>query len=106
VSIGQGALRITLDYPSGPFFRRYRGSVPRLTVDGVDQPGTVWGTQVIPVPAGPHKIRVLVRGQDGDAFGHAEATVTVDLAGQSAVVYKAPWFHGSRGRLKIAPGAG
>lgn len=100
MSIGQGALRVTLGYPSGPFTHGYRDSTPRLSVDGVDQRVT-WGTQLITLPAGPHAIKILVYAEDGAAFGLAETPVTVDLGAQAALAYKAPRFHGSRGKVKL-----
>jgi hypothetical protein len=99
VSIGQGALRVTFAYPS--FGGSYKNSSPRLTIDGVDQPVRTWGSHIVPMPAGPHTVKVLVVAEDGDAFGLAEAAVGVELAGQTAVEYKAPRFHGSRGKLRI-----
>jgi hypothetical protein len=71
-----------------------------LSVDGVDQQAT-WGTQVISLPTGPHVVKILVYAQDGDAFGLAETPVTVDLGAPAVLVYKAPRFHGSRGKLRI-----
>jgi len=100
VSIGQGALRVTLGYPSGPFTHGYRDSTPRLAIDGIDRTVT-WGTQLIPLPAGPHAVKIMVYAEGGDAFGRAETPVTIGLGAQTALVYRAPRFHGSRGKVKV-----
>ena len=104
MSIGQGALRVTLGYPSGPFTHGYRDSTPRLSVDGVEKAAS-WGAHTVPLPAVPHTIKVVVHAEDGDAFGLAEAPVTVDLGRPTDLVYRAPRFRGSQGKIKSTPAA-
>jgi len=100
MSIGQGVLRMTFAYPS--FTRRYKRSRPRMAVDGVEQRVTGWGSEIVTVPAGPHKIRVGVVPLDGGAEeGAAEAAVSVGVGAQIAVEYQAPRMRGSKGALRI-----
>lgn len=98
MSIGQGALRVTLGYPSGPFTHGYRDSTPRLSVDGVERAAS-WGAHTLALPAGPHRVKVVVHAEDGDAFGLAEAPVTIDLGGPTDLVYRAPRFRAAKGKL-------
>jgi len=100
VSIGQGALRVTVGYPSGPFTHGYRDSRPRLSVDGVEHTEVTWGSHTFALPAGPHKVKIIVYAPGGDAFGLAEAPVTIGVGKQTELVYKAPRFHGGRGKIK------
>lgn len=99
MSIGQGALRVTVGYPSGPFTDGYRDSTPRLSVDGIERAAS-WGVHTLALPAGPHTVKVVVYAADGDTFGLAESPVTIGLGEQAEIVYKAPRFHGARGRIK------
>ncbi|WP_027344722.1 hypothetical protein [Hamadaea tsunoensis] len=99
MSIGQGAIKVTFAYPS--FGGGYADSSPRLTIDGIEQPVRAWGSHVLPVAAGPHTLRILVDTPGGDSFGLAEAPVTVGLGDQVAVDYRAPRFHGARGRIRV-----
>jgi hypothetical protein len=101
VSIGQGALRVTVGYPSGPFTNGYRDSTPRLSVDGVEH-AAGWGVHTLALPAGPHTVKVVVHGADGDTFGLAEGPATIGLGRQTDLVYRAPRFHGSRGKIKAS----
>lgn len=101
MSIGQGALRVTLGYPSGPFTDGYREATPRLSVDGVERREITWGADDIVLPTGPHAIKILVYAHDGDAFGLAETSVTVELGKTTELHYKAPRFHGSHGKVKV-----
>lgn len=98
MSIGQGTLRVTLAYPSGPFTTGYRASTPRLSVDGVER-AAEWGVHTLALPAGPHTVKVVVDTGDGDGFGLAESPVTVGLGTQTDLVYRAPRFRGARGRI-------
>ena len=98
MSIGQGSLRVTLGYPSGPFTQGYRASRPRLSVDGVEHAAS-WGVHTVALPAGPHTVKVVVYADDGDAFGLAEEPVTIGLGTQADLVYRAPRFHGARGTI-------
>ena len=56
----------------------------------------------IALPAGPHTVKVVVYPQDGDAFGLAEAPVTIALGTPTAVVYRAPRFQGPKGKIRTS----
>jgi hypothetical protein len=99
VSTGQGALRVTFSYPSGPFTRGYHAFTPRLMVDGVERFGIGWGQHELLLPAGPHKIKIMVYAADGAPFGLAEKSITITLGDAIDVVYKAPRFKGAHGHV-------
>jgi hypothetical protein len=90
-----------MGYPSGPFTHGYRASMPKLSVDGVER-ASGWGDHTIALPAGPHTVKVVVYPQDGDAFGLAEAPVTIALGTPTAVVYRAPRFQGPKGKIRTS----
>ena len=103
MSLGQGVLRMTFTRPSWAVARSYKDTVPVLAVDGVRQPVTSWAPEAVPVPAGPHRLRVSVvpRAGSGKEYAPAEAAVTVGVGAQLYVEYRAPRLPGQDGKLRI-----
>ena len=101
MSIGQGTLRVTLGYPTGPFTHAYHFATPRLFLDGVERADIGWGQHDLALPAGLHAVKILVYAADGDAFGLAETPVAIALGERTDLVYRAPRLRGPRGRVKV-----
>jgi hypothetical protein len=103
MSLGQGVLRMTFTRPAWAVARSYKDTVPVLTVDGVRRPLPNWAPEAVPVPAGPHRLRVAVAQRSGKSreYAPAEAAVTVELGAQVQVEYRAPRVPGAGGKLRV-----
>lgn len=106
MSLGQGVLRMTFTRPSWAVARSYKDTVPVLVVDGVRRTVVSWAPEAVPVPAGPHRVRVAVvpragTGAPSKEYAPAEAAVTVGVGAQLYVEYRAPRMPGQDGRLRV-----
>jgi hypothetical protein len=94
---------MTFTRPSWAVARSYKDRVPLMTVDGVRQGVGGWGAKAVPIPAGPHWVRVAVvpRAGRGREAAAAETAVTVGAGAQVQVEYRAPRVPSASGKLRI-----
>lgn len=86
-SSDDGTLSITFSHPAGTFLYQ---SPPRLMIDDAEMRMPSWGRHRIPVPAGPHRIKVWVPYVLPRKAGRAQTDVTVKSGEEIQLEYMAP----------------
>lgn len=98
---GAASLSVTFGHPSSAFL--YRGTAPRMRVDGQEVDVGGWGTRTVAVTPGRRRVEVWVPYMFPRRVGRTRTEVEVEPGARAELEYMAPTITFGRGSLG-APG--